>query len=184
MPQLTWLVTGCSSGIGEQFVIGVLARGDRVIATARKDISRLKRLENGGAAVFELDFPPQQRKSNKMAEIIKIYGGVDILVNFNNAGYIEAGMVEEVSCVSFCLRILRSLTQSPSHEQYLAQFDTNVFGVINVRQALLPHFRQKRSGYVIFVGSSGGWAGSPGAGPYCGTRFALEGKHCTVLWMK
>jgi NAD(P)-dependent dehydrogenase (short-subunit alcohol dehydrogenase family) len=164
-------------------MIGVLARGDRVIATARKDISRLKHLENGGAAVFELDVTsPATEIKNKMAEIIKIYGGVDVLVN--NAGYIEAGMVEEASCVSFCLRILRSVTQSPSHEQYLAQFNTNVFGVINVRQALLPNFRQKRSGYVIFVGSSGAWAGSPGAGPYCGTRFALEGKHCTVLWMK
>lgn len=116
MPQLTWLVNGCSSGIGEQFVIGILARGDRVIATARKDISRLKHLENGGAAVFELDVTsPASEITSKMTEIIKIYDGVDVLVN--NAGYIEAGMVEEVRCVSFCLRILRSLTQSPSHEQ-------------------------------------------------------------------
>jgi NAD(P)-dependent dehydrogenase (short-subunit alcohol dehydrogenase family) len=80
MPQLTWLITGCSSGIGEQFVLGALARGDRVIATARKDVSRLKHLENAGAAVSELDVtsPPAEIKG-KMAEILNIYDGVDVL---------------------------------------------------------------------------------------------------------
>ena len=72
-----------------------MARGDRVIATARGDVSRLKHLEGAGAAVFELDVtsPPAEIKS-KVAEIIKIYNGVDGLIN--NAGYIEAGLVEEV----------------------------------------------------------------------------------------
>jgi hypothetical protein len=60
-------------------VIGILARGDRVIATARKDISRLKHLENGGAAVFELDVTsPASEITSKMTEIIKIYDGVDV----------------------------------------------------------------------------------------------------------
>ncbi len=62
-----------------------------------------------------------------------------------------------------------------SHERPLAQFQTNTFGVINTTRAILPHFREKKSGIVVFIGSSGGWAGELGAGPYCGTRFGIKG---------
>lgn len=62
-----------------------------------------------------------------------------------------------------------------SHERYLRQFQTNLFGVINTTRALLPHFRSRASGIVVFIGSSGGIAGDPGAGAYCGTKFAIEG---------
>lgn len=57
----------------------------------------------------------------------------------------------------------------------MQQFNTNLFGVINVTRAVLPHFRAQRSGTVVFIGSSGGLAGEPGAGAYCATKFALEG---------
>jgi NAD(P)-dependent dehydrogenase (short-subunit alcohol dehydrogenase family) len=60
-----------------------------------------------------------------------------------------------------------------SHEKFLAQFNTNVFGPVNVTQALLPHFRQKRSGFVVMIGSIAGWQGQLNAGPYCGSKFAL-----------
>ena len=95
MPQLTWLVTGCSSGIGESFVLELLGRGDHVIATARNGTSRLTSLKETGAAILDLDVAaPQHDLDIKIQEAIAIYGSIDVLVN--NAGYIEAGMVEEV----------------------------------------------------------------------------------------
>ncbi|EHK96379.1 putative Uncharacterized oxidoreductase yusZ [Glarea lozoyensis 74030] len=76
MPQLTWLITGCSSGFGELFTRTALARGDR-------------------ATILDLDVTlPQAELNAKIADAIAIYGSIDVLVNA--AGYIEAGMVEEL----------------------------------------------------------------------------------------
>jgi len=96
MPQLTWLVTGCSSGFGEVFVRQILKRGDRAIATCRGDTGRLAALKDAGAAVLSLDVTASQREINeKVEEAIGIYeGGIDVVVN--SAGYIEAGVGEEV----------------------------------------------------------------------------------------
>jgi NAD(P)-dependent dehydrogenase (short-subunit alcohol dehydrogenase family) len=61
-----------------------------------------------------------------------------------------------------------------SYETYLAQYDTNVFGVLKTTQAALPHFRLK-AGMIVLIGSMCGWHGSSGAGAYVGSKFALEG---------
>ena len=96
MTQLTWLVTGCSSGFGEVFVRHILARGDRAIAIARGDVARLTLLKDAGAAVLSLDVTAPQIEINaKVAEAIAIYGGIDVVVN--SAGYIEVGIGEEVT---------------------------------------------------------------------------------------
>lgn len=95
MAKLTWLVTGCSSDVGERSVNAVLARGNNVIATARDDTERLKHLEEAGATVVELDLTaPQATIDVKINDMLQIFGGIDVLVN--NAGYIEAGVVEEI----------------------------------------------------------------------------------------
>lgn len=94
MSQLTWLVTGCSSGIGENFVHAIIARGDRVIATARNATERLQYAKDAGAAILDLDITASQAELDaKVKEAIGIYGALDVLVN--NAGYIEASLVEE-----------------------------------------------------------------------------------------
>ena len=103
MGQWTWLVTGCSSGFGEQFVHSILARGDRVIATGRQASSRLEHLKNTGAAVLDLDVTASQADlDKKVIEALAIYGTIDVMVN--NAGYIESGAVEELTYVSALLR--------------------------------------------------------------------------------
>ena len=95
MPQLVWLVTGCSSGFGEHFVHAIVARGDRVIATARKASERLQHFREVGAALLDLDITASQAELDAtMKEALSIYGGIDVLVN--NAGYIELGLVEDV----------------------------------------------------------------------------------------
>ena len=94
MPQFTWLVTGCTSGIGENFVHAIIARGDRVIATARNATERLQHAKDAGAAILDLDITaPQAELDAKIKEAIGIYGALDVLVN--NAAYIEASLVEE-----------------------------------------------------------------------------------------
>lgn len=102
MPQLTWLITGCTSGLGELFVRSILARGDRAIATARNNgTERLASLKEAGAAVLDLDVTaPQTEIDGRIAEALGIYEGIDVLVN--NAGYIEGGMVEEIRWIPLC----------------------------------------------------------------------------------
>jgi NAD(P)-dependent dehydrogenase (short-subunit alcohol dehydrogenase family) len=93
MPQLTWLVTGCSSGLGEAFVKSILARGDSVIATARGDIQRIASLAEAGAQTFSLDVTASQPELDGTIRAILEKGPIDVLVNC--AGYIEAGIAEE-----------------------------------------------------------------------------------------
>lgn len=117
--HLTWLVTGCTSGMGESLVHAILAavsckshlqvgamrhvandhQGDRVIATGRgresSGIERLASLEDAGAAVMELDVTASEEVIKaKVDEAWSIYGHVDVLIN--NAGYIDVGVFEEV----------------------------------------------------------------------------------------
>ena len=55
------------------------------------------------------------------------------------------------------------------------QYETNVFGVVNVPRAFMPHFRKNKDGFVVFIGSVGGWIGSAAGGPYCSSKSTLEG---------
>lgn len=99
MAPLTWLVTGCSSGFGEQFVHGILARGDRVVATGRNASSRLHHLKDTGAAILDLDVSANAEVIEKtVKEALRIYDGIDVLVN--NAGYMQSCYIEELTYVS------------------------------------------------------------------------------------
>ncbi|KAL8832835.1 MAG: hypothetical protein Q9191_000019 [Dirinaria sp. TL-2023a] len=156
MAQLTWLVTGCSSGFGEQFVYSVLARGDRVIATGRKADQRLAHLKGTGAAILELDVSaPEAEIQSKAQQAIKIYDGIDVLVN--NAGYLEVCVVEECS-----------------YERWLTQFETKFFGTINLTRAIIPHMREKRSGTIVNIGSIFGWRGNAACAAYNASNAALR----------
>lgn len=96
MTQLVWLITGCSSGIGENLAQAVLARGDKVIATARAPVTRLKALEDAGAAILELDVTAAPEQLDSIVEkAIAIYGSIDVLVP--NAGYGEMIWLEETT---------------------------------------------------------------------------------------
>ena len=157
MPQLVWLITGCSSGFGEVFTRQLLARGDHVIATARK-LEKIQHLKDAGAATLQLDVTDSQQKiRDQVAKAIAVYGRIDVLVN--NAAYIATGTWEDLE-----------------YEQFLAEFDTNVFGVIKATRAVLPHFRERRQGTNVFIGSRSGWLGDPFCSAYSGSKFALEGE--------
>jgi NADP-dependent 3-hydroxy acid dehydrogenase YdfG len=94
MSQLVWLITGCSSGFGEQFVHSILARGDKVIATARRP-EKLRALADAGAATLQLDITDSQQSiRDTIAKAISVYGKIDVLVN--NAAYIAIGTWEDL----------------------------------------------------------------------------------------
>ena len=92
---LVWLITGCSTGFGRTLVPAILARGDNVIATARKlsDLSYVEDLE--GAKALQLDVTASEDIVREKAEsALNLFGRVDVLVN--NAGYVMSGVWEEV----------------------------------------------------------------------------------------
>jgi NADP-dependent 3-hydroxy acid dehydrogenase YdfG len=93
MAPLVWLITGSTSGFGAEFVKALLAKGDKVIATAR-DTSKISKFREAGAAILKLDLIADQANFDRVAEAaIAIYGTVDVLVN--NAGYSHFGTIEE-----------------------------------------------------------------------------------------
>ncbi|KAF3039684.1 hypothetical protein E8E12_001092 [Didymella heteroderae] len=156
MAPLVWLVTGCTSGFGSQFVHSLLARGDKVIATAR-DHSKVQHLEQAGVTTFQLDITDNQQAINTIiSKALAVHGRIDVLVN--NAAYIAIGTWEDLS-----------------YEDWLAQFDTNVFGTIKTTKALLPYFRERKAGTMVFISSLSGWIGHAGCSAYAGSKFALEG---------
>jgi NAD(P)-dependent dehydrogenase (short-subunit alcohol dehydrogenase family) len=154
--EKVWLITGCSGGLGKEIALAALKRGDKVIATARS-IDKLAALVDAGAHPLQLDVTRPLDELKALAdEAVAVYGRVDVLVN--NAGYLLAGAIEAVS-----------------PEETQALFDTNVFGVLNVTRAFLPHMRERKSGIVAIIGSVAGRISTPGVGVYCATKFALEG---------
>ncbi|KAH0542762.1 hypothetical protein FGG08_002901 [Glutinoglossum americanum] len=156
MTSSVWLITGCSSGFGAEIAKAALARGDKVIATARS-VAKLEELKALGATTVELDITAGDAHVQKAVdEALRAYGRIDILVN--NAGYVVVGGIEEFS-----------------DEEAKSVFETNVFGQLAVIRAVMPHMRAQKSGTVANIGSVGGWKGEAGFGTYCATKFALVG---------
>ena len=94
MPQLTWLVTGCSSGFGEQFIKSILQRGDKAIATARKPES-IEKLKAIGAATLLLDVTAIQAKLDEtIKQAWEIHGRIDVIVQ--NAGFSMIGTLNDL----------------------------------------------------------------------------------------
>ncbi|KAK1243402.1 hypothetical protein MKX07_004030 [Trichoderma sp. CBMAI-0711] len=156
MAPLVWLVTGCSSGFGREFVHEILKRGDKVIATARRP-ETLEDLKKAGAAVLQLDVTwHQERITETINNAIAIFGQLDVLIN--NAAYVLGGAWEDLS-----------------YEDFREAFETNVFGPLKVTKAALPHMRARKTGTNVFISSISGWSGMEFNAGYAGTKFALEG---------
>ncbi|KAJ3523757.1 hypothetical protein NMY22_g11300 [Coprinellus aureogranulatus] len=114
-------------------------------------------LKQAGAATLELDVTsPLEELHGVAKEAIGFYGQVDVLVN--NAGYMMVGAIEE-----------------STPEETVAQFNTNLFGALNVTRAFLPYMRTKKTGIVMWMGSIGGWQSVPYGGIYATTKWAMRG---------
>ncbi len=153
-----WFITGASAGFGRLLAEYLCGLGATVIATAR-DVSKLNDLTTrfpGNAILLSLDVTSKASIEAAVKDALARAGHVDVLVN--NAGYGVTGAIEEVS-----------------EEEYMPMFETNVFGLLTLTKALLPQFRERRSGNIVNLSSIGGLIGSPGWGYYNATKFAVEG---------
>ena len=157
-PTRTWFITGASTGFGRHLAEEVLSAGGNVIATARKleQVADLEQRYPGQAKALQLDVTLDAQVESAVTLAIAHFGQVDVLVN--NAGYGVAGAIEEVS-----------------EAEFMPMFETNVFGLLRVTRAFLPHLRAQRSGHILNLSSIGGLVASPGMGYYNATKFAVEG---------
>lgn len=157
--QKVWFITGASRGFGFDIVKAALDGGDKVVATVRSNPEKLE--EQLGQAdnllVAVLDVTAEAQVKEGVQKAIGRFGQIDVLVN--NAGYGLLGATEEIS-----------------DAEVREQFDTNVFGLLNVTRAVLPHMRDRKSGHIINISSLLGYGASvPGLGLYGATKFAVEG---------
>src|SRR3954447_509181 len=153
-----WFITGASRGLGRVLTEEVLDSGERVLATARRTdkIRDLPRRHPGRAAATALDVTDPAQMRDAVDRALDEFGRIHVLVN--NAGYGLLGALEELS-----------------DEELRSQFETNLFGLVNVTRAVLPHFRAQRSGHIVQISSLSGVVPNPGESAYAATKFALEG---------
>ena len=156
--SLVWFITGCSTGFGRELAKLVLARGERVVVTARK-VEQIADLVEGleeRALALRLDVTnvSDVQEAVKLAE--EKFGWVDVLVN--NAGYGYLAAVEEGEDAA-----VREM------------FETNFFGLVELTKAVLPGMRARKSGAIVNVSSIGGLVSFGATGYYHATKYAVEG---------
>jgi NAD(P)-dependent dehydrogenase (short-subunit alcohol dehydrogenase family) len=149
----TWLITGCSTGFGRALAQILIARGETVYATARKP-EQLADLVDGhaNAHAHKLDVTAPE----DIAAVADAVGDVDVLVN--NAGYGYLTSFEE-----------------GDEAGYRPQFETNLFGLIEMTKAVLPRMRERGAGHIVNIASVGGLIGNPGSSYYAASKFGVVG---------
>ena len=153
----TILITGASAGIGQATALFFAQHGWQVIATMRTPDKASTDLRNqANVLILRLDVLDVASIEDAVAATLRAFGGLDVL--FNNAGYAIAGAFEAIS-----------------PEQVQQQFNTNVYGVMNVTRAVLPHFRERKAGLILTTTSVGGHIAFPLYSVYNATKFAVEG---------
>jgi len=153
----TWLITGCSTGLGRAFAVEALERGHRVVVTAR-DAAAVQDLADTypeTALAVALDVTQAGQVAAAVRAADERFGGVDVLVN--NAGYGYRAAVEE-----------------GEDEAVQALFDTHVFGTARTIKAVLPGMRERRSGTIVNLSSIGARISPEGSGYYAAVKAAIE----------
>ena len=154
----TWLITGCSTGLGRALAHAVLDRGDNAVVTAR-DVATVRDLADAQpdtALALSLDVTDTVQVASAVRAAEERFGGVDVLVN--NAGYGYRAAVEDGDDAD-----VRQL------------FATNFFGPVAMIKAVLPGMRARRSGAIVNVSSIGARRTPEGSGYYAAAKAALEG---------
>ena len=155
----TWLITGSSRGFGWELAKAVLESGDNLVATARRpeQLDELVAKYGDRVRAVALDVTDAAAARAAVRTAVDEFGRLDVVVN--NAGYANSAPIEEIT-----------------EDDFRAQLEANLFGVVNVTRAALPVLRAQRSGHIVQFSSVGGRVGgSPGMGAYQTAKFAVEG---------
>ncbi|KPA38687.1 dehydrogenase reductase sdr family member 7b [Fusarium langsethiae] len=155
MPQLIWLVTATTSGLGAAVVHNLTKRGERVTATGRGVTERLKHLQSDDVFLLDLDVTaPRAEIAEQIKKAWNVWGRIDVLLN--NAGISAPKSVEEADD-----DLVRNI------------FDVNLFGTLHVTQSILPYFREQKGGTIAFIGAGLGWGPLPFLSHYAASKAAL-----------
>jgi NAD(P)-dependent dehydrogenase (short-subunit alcohol dehydrogenase family) len=154
----TWLITGCSRGLGRALAESVIKAGDNLVATARDpdSLAPLIAASEGRAVAQALDVTDAGAAARAITLAVDRFGSLDVVVN--NAGYGNVAPIEDTSIAEF-----------------REQIETNLFGTIIVTKAAIPLFRERRAGRFVQISSIGGRAGAMGRAPYSAAKFGVEG---------
>lgn len=153
-----WFITGCSKGFGWELTQELLKSDAYIVATAR-NLSSLEEMQQkypNKLLVLKLDVTKQADIDLAVQAALTKFERIDVLVN--NAGYGLVGALEECS-----------------REDIRNQFETNVFGLMNVTRTVLPSMRVHKVGHIINISSVAGLVAGAGSGMYSATKFAVEG---------
>lgn len=153
-----WLVTGSANGLGRNITEAVLAKGDRIVATARKPEQLADLVERYGdqIRVASLDVTDENAAKSAVHAALDSFGQLDVLVN--NAGYGDVRPFEETSA-----------------EDFKKLVDTCFYGVVHLTRAALPIMRKQRSGHIIQISSVGGRFAVAGGTAYHAAKWAVGG---------
>lgn len=152
-----WFITGTSRGLGTEIAKAALVAGDQVVATGRNLQAVRKALgDHEQLLLVELDVTDEAQVVKAINAAVDHFGHLDVIVN--NAGYAILGALEEIS-----------------DAEVRQQFDTNVFGLLNVTRAAMRVLREQRHGHIINISSVAGFHGAAGGSAYCATKYAVEG---------
>jgi NAD(P)-dependent dehydrogenase (short-subunit alcohol dehydrogenase family) len=153
MMSQVWLITGSSRGLGRAFAEAALASGFQVAATARntEDLAELKDKYGDLVLPLSLNVTSETQAREAVQATIRTFGKLDVLLN--NAGYGNVAPIED----------------------FRAQIETNLFGVIILTKAVLPYFRDQGSGHIIQVTSIAGRIGPIGRAPYAAAKWGVGG---------
>jgi NAD(P)-dependent dehydrogenase (short-subunit alcohol dehydrogenase family) len=153
-----WLITGASRGLGLSILEAALQSGGKVLATAR-DTARFADLQaryGENMATFKLDVTNERQAQEAVSEAVRRFGRLDVLVN--NAGYGHIQPFEHVPA-----------------EDFRAQIETNLFGVVSLTRAAIPVMRAQGGGHIFQLSSAGGRISSPGLSAYQAAKWAVGG---------
>jgi len=160
-PKKTILITGCSSGIGYCVAHGLKQRGYRVIATARRQES-VDQLNNEGFESLQLDLSESESIQQAFKQIMQLTDG-KLYALFNNGAFGLPGAVEDLS-----------------RENLKYQFETNVFGWLELTNLVIPVMRNQGFGRIIQNSSVLGFVAMPFRGAYNASKYAIEGLSDTL----
>jgi NAD(P)-dependent dehydrogenase (short-subunit alcohol dehydrogenase family) len=158
MSTKVWFITGSARGLGRDITEAALRAGDRVAATARDErrLDELVATYGDSVLPIKLDVTDAEAARKAVDETVRAFGRIDVVVN--NAGYANLSSVEDTS-----------------EEDFRAQVETNLFGVVNVTKAALPVLRRQKQGRIITVSSVGSRVTVAGLAPYQMAKWAVSG---------